>query len=266
MAEYAPAAIRGLYDLIKAGLPSAEMSGIVGDTAHTYGYHRCRHVVSGGDYSRQHSLDQQGDGWAASALDVKLPPDQMRAVTARLIGAAKAGDPRLRALREFGATTDGVRTHGFDLSNGRESFGEWDDSHLWHVHLSVYRAYANDAAALSPIAGVMVGGPATKPSPVPTPTAADPAGWPLPPGHYFGLITGPDECHGGVSAAERAWVQRIQQRLQVLGYAPKTPGWADGTFEGPTKDAVAAWQRAKYAQQTSRYGEIWSDDWARLFT
>jgi hypothetical protein len=29
---------------------------------------------------------------------------------------------------------------------------------------------------------------------------------------------------------------------------------------------VAAWQRAKYAQQTSRYGEIWSDDWARLFS
>ena len=140
MAEYAPAAIRGLYNLIKAGLPSAEMSGVVGDTAHTYGYHRCRNVVPGGDYSRQHSLDQQGDGWAASALDVKLPPDQMRAVTARLISAAKAGDPRLRALREFCGTTDGVRTHGFDLSTGRESLGEWDDSHLWHVHLSVYRA------------------------------------------------------------------------------------------------------------------------------
>ena len=45
MAEYAPAAIRGLYNLIKAGLPSAEMSGIIGDTAHTYGYHRCRNVV-----------------------------------------------------------------------------------------------------------------------------------------------------------------------------------------------------------------------------
>ena len=127
----------------------------------------------------------------------------MRAVTARLVSAAKAGDPRLRALREFGGTTDGVRTHGFDLSTGRESFGEWDDSHLWHVHLSVYRAYANDAATLSPIASVMVGGPATQPSPVSKPTAADAAGWPLPPGHYFGLITGPDECHGGINAAER---------------------------------------------------------------
>jgi len=266
MAEYAPAALRGLYDLIKAGLPSAEMSGIVGDTAHTYGYHRCRNVVPGGDYSRQHNLDQQGDGWAAAALDVKLPPDQMRAVTARLISAAKARDSRLRAVREFCGTTDGVRTHGFDLSNGRESVGEWDDSHLWHVHLSFYRAHVNDAAALNPIAAVMVGGPGTQPSPAPKPTPANPAGWPLPPGHYFGLITGPDECHGGIDAAERASVQKIQQRLQVLGYAPKTAGWADGKFEGPTKDAVAAWQRAKYAQQTSRYGEIWSDDWARLFS
>lgn len=264
MNEYAPPALRGLYDLIKSGLPAAEMSGIVGDSAHTYGYHRCRNVIPGGDYSRQHSLDQQGDGWAASALDVKLPPEQMRAVTARLMDAAKAADPRLRALREFCGTTDGTRTHAFDLSNRRESLGEWDASHLWHIHLSIYRAHANDTAALAPIANVMAGGAGPKPSPIP-PKPADRSGWPLPSGHYFGLVTGPNECHGGIDAAERAWVQKIQQRLQALGYAPKTPGWADGRFEEPTKAAVTAWQRAKYAQATTRYGEIWSDDWARLF-
>ncbi|MEO6703166.1 MAG: peptidoglycan-binding domain-containing protein [Jatrophihabitantaceae bacterium] len=265
MNEYAPSAIRGLYDLVKARIPAAELSGIVGDSAHTYGYHRCRNVVPGGDYSRQHALDQQGDGWAASALDVTLPPDQMRAVTARLISAAKVGDPRLRALREFCGTTDGTRTHSFDLSNRREALGEWDASHLWHVHLSIYRAHTNDPAALAPIADVMGGGASPQPGPPSKPSAADPAGWPLPTGHYFGLITGPDECHGGINAAEGNWVRKIQQRLQALGYAPKAAGWADGKFEAPTKDAVAAWQRAKYAHCTSRYGEIWSDDWARLF-
>ncbi len=265
MADYAPTAIRGLYELIKARIPSAELSGIVGDSAHTYGYHRCRNVLPGGDYSRQLSLDQQGDGWAASALDVKLPADQMRAVTTRLISAAKAGDPRLRALREFCGTTDGTRTHSFDLSNRREGLGEWDSSHLWHVHLSVYRAYADDAAALAPIAEVIAGASGSQPSPPPKLPPAVRAAWPLPPGHYFGLITGPNESHGGTNDTERTHVQKIQQRLQALGYAPKVADWADGKFEAPTKDAVAAWQRAKYARSTTRFGEVWSDDWSRLF-
>lgn len=96
--------------------------------------------------------------------------------------------------------------------------------------------------------------------------------WPsyMPQAQYFGLITGPNESHGGYYPAERADVKALQQRLIVLGYVPgvtnPASGWADGLFEQPTADAVARWQRAKYAAQTSRYGEVWSDDWARLFT
>lgn len=114
------------------------------------------------------------------------------------------------------------------------------------------------------------------PAPAPKPPAPAPPAkpkptlrrkWTLPAGnHFYGLITGPDNSHGGWKSDERDDVKAIQQRLQVLGFAPKTPGWADGKFEEPTKDAVARWQRTKYASKTTRYGEVWSDDWVRLFT
>lgn len=96
--------------------------------------------------------------------------------------------------------------------------------------------------------------------------------WPSYMGHneYFGLITGPASSHGGYYANERPDVKAIQQRLIALGYVPgvtdQNSGWADGKFEGPTKNAVSAWQHAKYSATTSKPGEVWSDDWAHLFT
>ncbi|MDT4923749.1 MAG: hypothetical protein QOG01_1462 [Pseudonocardiales bacterium] len=84
-------------------------------------------------------------------------------------------------------------------------------------------------------------------------------------GDFFGLISGPDESHGGINAAEQSDVRAIQLRLQALGFAPDTPGWADGIFERPTKDAVTLWQRARMPG-TEFFGEVWPDDWARLFT
>jgi len=159
MSAVAPAAIYSLWNKVHAYIPSAELSGIVGDVAHSFGYHLARRDLPGNDYSVQLNLDQQGSSANASALDVSLSPDLMKLVTGRLINAAKKKDPRLRALREFCGTTDGYTTHNYDLSNGYEGFGEWDDSHLWHVHLSFYRAYADNAAALAPIADVMAGKP-----------------------------------------------------------------------------------------------------------
>jgi hypothetical protein len=35
MTEYAPAAITALFNTVKAGIPSAQMAGIIGDAAHT---------------------------------------------------------------------------------------------------------------------------------------------------------------------------------------------------------------------------------------
>jgi N-acetylmuramoyl-L-alanine amidase len=87
----------------------------------------------------------------------------------------------------------------------------------------------------------------------------------LPPGNYFGLISGPRESHGGYYVWERTYVKSIQRRLIRLGYVPGVQDvdsdWADGIFRQPTKDAVAAWKHEKWAAETTRFGEVWQDDW-----
>lgn len=156
---YAPSAIQQLFAAVQARIPAARLGGIVGDQAHSFGYHLARNELPAGDYSVQLPPDRLGDAGAASALDVTLPPDLMIACTRRLVAAAKARDPRLSALREFCGTTDGTTTHNYDLASGYEGFNEWDASHLWHIHLSIYRLHAETTAILLPIADVLAGRP-----------------------------------------------------------------------------------------------------------
>lgn len=129
MAEFAPAAIRACYETIRAAIPGAVLSGIVGDKAHTYGYHRGRAFVSSSDYSVQRADDKRGHPEAASALDVSLNPVEMKRVTQRLIDATHSGDARLHtAVREFFGTTDGRTVTGRDVRDRRVVTS--DASHL----------------------------------------------------------------------------------------------------------------------------------------
>ena len=157
MSTVAPQAIWDCWDAIHAGIPSAQLSGIVGDPAHTYGYHLSRQDCSSGDYSVQLSRDLQGPSNYAAALDVNLDPGLMKTVTNRLLKAAKNRDPRMNAVRSFCGTTNGTVTHSYDCSNGHEGYGEWDDSHLWHTHISFYRDSTTNSAALRQVADVYVG-------------------------------------------------------------------------------------------------------------
>jgi len=84
----------------------------------------------------------------------------------------------------------------------------------------------------------------------------------LPDGHYYGLIDGPAESHGGFFPAERPVVKLIQQRLQALGFAPASPGWADGLFERPTEAAVKSFQSANGLPADGRVRRL---TWSRLF-
>lgn len=104
------------------------------------------------------------------------------------------------------------------------------------------------------------GAPAPHPDP-PRQPPSDAGPWPLPPGHYFGLLTGPDESHGGYHLDERDHIRRIQQALQRAGVAPDYDGWADGVYEWPTRNAMVDWQRSVGYVQT---GNVWPDDWDRL--
>jgi hypothetical protein len=158
MSARAPAAIYALWSAIDHAIPRAQLGGIVGDTAHSFGYHLARRDLPASDYSTQLRADRLGAADCAAALDVTLPADLMKTCTKRLVVAAKARDPRLRALREFCGTLDGSHTYPWDLStNSSEGVDTWDGSHLWHIHLSFYREFADDAAALAPIADVLAG-------------------------------------------------------------------------------------------------------------
>lgn len=79
---------------------------------------------------------------------------------------------------------------------------------------------------------------------------------------YFGNIAGPERSHGGYYEWEKPYVMAIQARLRGLGYAT---GPVDGVFGPVTEGAVAAWQRDHYADLTEFYGQVWADDWSRLF-
>lgn len=98
--------------------------------------------------------------------------------------------------------------------------------------------------------------------------------WPLAGqrGHFFGDINGPHASHGGYYASERPHIVAIQKALIRKGYARRNNGqpvtnpdggWADGKFEQATIDAVARFQRAEMPG-TQYFGQVWSDDWAKL--
>lgn len=161
---YAPRQIEAFFSRLQEKVPFAVLAGIAGDANHSFGYHLGRDNLPANDYSVQMQLDQQGNADAASAIDLEWDSDngsalnasRMRQVTAFLIQKALDRDPRLDAVREFCGTTDSTQTHPYDLSDGRNGpLGSWDASHLWHLHISFYRAYSEDEALLFPVADLI---------------------------------------------------------------------------------------------------------------
>lgn len=117
--------------------------------------------------------------------------------------------------------------------------------------------------------------PSTKPpKPLPTPSKKVHQGAPIPAmirrgsGQYFGLITGPANSHGGYYPNERLYVGMIQQRLIACGFVPGitdiNSNWVDRKFEQPTADAVTRFQK-KHMPHTQFFGQVWWDDWMKLF-
>jgi hypothetical protein len=161
---YAPQALYDCYDTIHQSIPDAINAGIYGPQP---GYHGSRNDQDPSDYSVQLPEDQQGDPDAGAALDVTMYDDaDMKACTQRLIDATWARDERLRGLRSFFGTVDGYTVTGMDVPGCY-----WvtsDPSHLFHVHLSGLRKYANDRAAWQDIAAVFTGAGTTEGEDMPT--------------------------------------------------------------------------------------------------
>lgn len=164
--EYAPAAIAAAFDRLDVARPdwSLQLSGILGDASHTYGFHRsrnwdARYSSRKPDYSIQRDLDRQGDGDAASALDIKPSGPNavqvMATMTGNLIRAIDNRDPRARYLAEVYGTRNGTSVVGRLFGRPATS----DSTHLWHLHIASGRKWSDDATAWNAIVDLILGKP-----------------------------------------------------------------------------------------------------------
>lgn len=248
-----PATLK-LYNEIIDGIPGARGSGIV---AAKSGYHSSRNYNRArfpGNYSIELAEDLQGPGDGAAAIDITPRGSaDMRRLTKRLQDAFNARDPRVRALKEFYGsldTTNGRNGSVFGLgkksSTGAPYVTYADKSHLWHLHLSIFRKYVNDWDALRGIAEVLTGkasGIDPKPSAPATPTPSTPknnADW-----STSLIMSLPLVKNGSRGAAAK----RVQSLLAANGYAPtntfNSRGVPDGIVGNGTVNAIKDFQRAK---------------------
>lgn len=165
--EYPPSALASIYTRIDPHYKTMRRSGIVGDAGHRRGYHRGRAVLPSSDYSVQAPADKRGDGWACCGIDISFGPIEMKIATRRLMNACRPNsqgnyDPRIEPIREFFGTLNGDRVTGWNRypsSNRKVGYTTSDSSHLWHVHISVFRQYATDEAKMRGVADVLNGVP-----------------------------------------------------------------------------------------------------------
>lgn len=154
---YATPAMLDLARRWEAAIPSAVFSGIVGDAAHGFGYHRAAAEIPTSDYSRQLSADRSGiDPNAADAIDMSMSTADMITVTRRVYNSWRdQDDPRLNGWREFIGTLDGRTVIYMDCQNGQQ--GTADLSHVWHAHAGGLRANANNPQVMNALLSVVTG-------------------------------------------------------------------------------------------------------------
>jgi peptidoglycan hydrolase-like protein with peptidoglycan-binding domain len=145
---------------------AVKLGGIAPSSATAFGYHNTRDRHRAGktergrrDYSVQLAADLAGDtGRFYCGLDLS-GKDPTRIITKRLKEATAKRDPRIRYLREFYGSLDNKVVVG-RIHNSPD--GSWmpataDDSHLWHVHLSLFRRYAAQDSVIAGLAAVILG-------------------------------------------------------------------------------------------------------------
>jgi hypothetical protein len=183
--EYGTGAMYGIYDHITPHFRTMRRSGIVGNAAHLAGYHRSRRALLNAgrvnDYSIQAPADRDGPELAAAAIDISYGPDEMKRVTRRLMDACRPDangdyDPRIECVREFFGTLNGTTVTGWNRYKTSRPVGyvTADKSHLWHIHISIFRRYVDDADKMRALADVIAGiNPQRPPAPQPAPQEDD---------------------------------------------------------------------------------------------
>lgn len=224
-----------LWEECATAIPGVRLGGI-------YAAKSCYHNTvnanqSGwpGAYCIRCSADLTGPYDKARALDLTMDDSQMRLRSGYLQAAAKANDSRLHCLREWIGTTDSFNVDCYIHDSETQSFrydGGRDDTHLWHVHLSVFTKWcATWDGALDGVFSVLAGTDYTPPEP-PKPSAAPP--WPFPQDHYLGQPDSDPACHSGFyGGADTDVVYQWQTQMSYRGWSIG----ADGAY-GPNSQSV----------------------------
>jgi hypothetical protein len=159
--SFAPRTLTALRSYLsgQTGLGFASL-GIVGNKAHTRGYHLGKDRIydgSGGpgtgdaDYSVKTARDKAGLTDAASAMDIGNF-SRLREMSKWLVAEAQVNATGTRDLREIIYSPDGKVVLRWDRERGYASkpeSGEADASHLTHTHISYYRdSQSRDKTAL----------------------------------------------------------------------------------------------------------------------
>lgn len=263
MSDIAPRAIYGMYGLVHPHVTSMEQSGIVGDASHTYGYHCSRNRIAahGGlhsDYSVIDSpRDRAGNPANASAIDMKFSPADMRLVTGRLLTAGKAKDPRLHAMRSCFGTLDGLTVTGWSMLSNKYVTSS-DKTHLWHIHVSIFRDCSDNTAACAAVAAVISGIAPPKPPP------AKPVAHPATDRFWLSLVLEArhKEIHAPRAVKTHAeTVTRFELGLRAWGFTG--PLLVDGHYGTSTDDAVK-WFQAKVSPGITPTGVMGPLEWARF--
>lgn len=188
-----------------------------------------------GNYSIKLSLDLKGPDDKIAAVDFTMSDAEMRKRTRYLIDAADRNDPRLYAVREFYGTLDGKTVVGRikDTRTGKWRSSSADITHLWHIHVSFFRAYVSMWNELSPILSVLRGE-----------TLAE---WESGGVGGSGIMLPREGDSGPV-------VEYWQRMLKAAGY---DPGPFDGDFGPKTKAAITA-IRKKHGLEPASYVTAWT--------
>src|SRR5690606_25770920 len=153
-----PQAIWDVWLAVDQALGSKVKLG--GIYANKPGYHNTRAQNASGNYSVQLPLDKQGPSNKAAALDLTFPSaSDMKKYTARLRDAMKAGDPRMGSVKEFYGTLDGKNVYGLGKKSrtGAPYSTSADKAHLWHIHISFFRADVENWGRLKGVAEIFTG-------------------------------------------------------------------------------------------------------------
>lgn len=139
---------------------TAQLGGIFADKP---GYHNTRNGNAAGNYSITSTLDKQGPGDKAAAIDITFPDAQsaryatIAKYASRLLRSGQdPADERGNYLREFyGQTDSDTAVEGWDFQALISVTS--DTSHLWHIHISVIRAYLDNWKAFRALLSILSG-------------------------------------------------------------------------------------------------------------